>query len=266
MNFKLKALVAATVATITMSGAANALTNNEIFLVAYDSVNLKTFVAALGGAGTTASFDGTSNLSFNYGSDANWASFISTASTGSIAYQVLGFNSTGGGGVGAADKLLVSTNAMPTGNLLTNTQMTNLMNDVTTPGSTIWFWESQTLGSLTGTGTAFVSGTGDGSGAIANTNVFNKVINLADTTAALGTNLNFWSVTRPASTSNPTQQIKTQFKQGATATADFWNLAANGTLTYTGAAATAPVPEADTWAMMLLGLGFMGFVARRRQA
>jgi hypothetical protein len=26
------------------------------------------------------------------------------------------------------------------------------------------------------------------------------------------------------------------------------------------------VPEADTWAMMLLGLGFMGFAARRKQA
>lgn len=40
---------------------------------------------------------------------------------------------------------------------------------------------------------------------------------------------------------------------------------ANGALTY----ATNPVvevPEADTWAMMMLGLGFMGFVARRKQA
>lgn len=36
-----------------------------------------------------------------------------------------------------------------------------------------------------------------------------------------------------------------------------------GTLTYVGV--SAPVPEADTWAMMMLGLGFMGFVARRKQ-
>jgi hypothetical protein len=39
-----------------------------------------------------------------------------------------------------------------------------------------------------------------------------------------------------------------------------FNLGTNGTLTYVGA-----VPEADTWAMMMLGLGFMGFVARRKQ-
>lgn len=39
-------------------------------------------------------------------------------------------------------------------------------------------------------------------------------------------------------------------------------LANNGALSYS----VAPVPEADTWGMMLLGLGFMGFVARRKQA
>jgi hypothetical protein len=216
MNFKLKALVAAAVATITMSGAANALVNNEMFLLAYDSTNLKTFVAALGGAGTTASFTGTNDLSFDYSADANWTSFISTAATGTISYQVLGFNSTGGGGLGAADRLLVSTNAMPTGVLLTNTQMTNLMNDVTTIGGTINTWEGTDFLSATGTSTKFVAGSGVNSGATAFTNVFNKVQNIADTTAALGSDLNFWSVTRPVSTANTAQQVKTQFKQGAT--------------------------------------------------
>lgn len=41
-----------------------------------------------------------------------------------------------------------------------------------------------------------------------------------------------------------------------------FTLTSAGLLTYT----TAPIPEADTWAMMLLGLGFMGFAARRKQA
>ena len=39
-------------------------------------------------------------------------------------------------------------------------------------------------------------------------------------------------------------------------------LSSNGQLTYT--TAIAPVPEADTYAMMLAGLGVMGFIARRR--
>ena len=42
-----------------------------------------------------------------------------------------------------------------------------------------------------------------------------------------------------------------------------FTLTSAGQLSYTTVAA---VPEADTWAMMLLGLGFMGFVARRKQA
>jgi hypothetical protein len=41
---------------------------------------------------------------------------------------------------------------------------------------------------------------------------------------------------------------------------------ANGALTYTTNDPVVVVPEADTWAMMLLGLGFMGFAARRKQA
>lgn len=43
-----------------------------------------------------------------------------------------------------------------------------------------------------------------------------------------------------------------------------FNMASNGVLSYTVAA--APVPEADTWTMLLVGLGLMGFIARRRTA
>ncbi|OYY98157.1 MAG: hypothetical protein B7Y32_06565 [Methylophilales bacterium 16-45-7] len=58
---------------------------------------------------------------------------------------------------------------------------------------------------------------------------------------------------------------------GPTASTIFGNNAAftftaNGALTYTTNDIVAEVPEADTWAMMLLGLGFMGFAARRKQA
>lgn len=45
-----------------------------------------------------------------------------------------------------------------------------------------------------------------------------------------------------------------------------FTLSANGALTYTTNDPVVVVPEADTWAMMLLGLGFMGFAARRKQA
>jgi hypothetical protein len=45
-----------------------------------------------------------------------------------------------------------------------------------------------------------------------------------------------------------------------------FTLSSAGLLTYTTDPAVTPIPEADTWAMMLLGLGFMGFAARRKQA
>ena len=40
-----------------------------------------------------------------------------------------------------------------------------------------------------------------------------------------------------------------------------FNLSSTGVLTY-----AAAVPEADTWAMMFMGLGLMGFIARRKQS
>ena len=45
-----------------------------------------------------------------------------------------------------------------------------------------------------------------------------------------------------------------------------FRLTSNGALTYSTDPLVTPVPEADSWAMMLLGLGFMGFAARRKQA
>ena len=271
MNFKLKALVAAAVATVTMSGAANALTNNEMFLVAYDNVALKTFVAALGDFGTTSGFAGSVNQTRSFAADVNWNSFVSSTTTANTAYQVLGFNVTGNGGLGVADKLLITTNAIPLGNVLTNTQMTNLMNDAGFDGGAAFIFETLNA-SATGTGTSIATGTGIDSGANVNVNGFGKVINIADTTAALGSNLNFYQLTRPVAVTNFTQQIVKQFVQepaglalrgAAGVTGDYWNLGTNGVLSYTTVAA---VPEADTSAMMLAGLGLMGFVARRRKA
>jgi hypothetical protein len=80
----------------------------------------------------------------------------------------------------------------------------------------------------------------------------------------LGADLGFYSVTRPATNGKLTQTVKTQYMQGpANTVGDVWNLSSSGALTYT-AAAVAAVPEADTSAMFLAGLGLMGFVARRR--
>lgn len=263
MNFKLKALVAAAVVATTMSGAANALTNNDIFLVAYDATASKTFVAALGQAGTAQAFTGSTNLSINYAADANWVNLMSTATAGSVSYQVLGFYNadlTTNTSFHAGDKMLVTSQNTP--GSLGNSAFTTLMADLATASGGIAQFESLNA-AITGTSTGLVSGTGFDSGAAVGTNVFTKY-NGFNATAALGTDLGFYSITRPASSSNLAQTVKTAYlTNGVGSPIDTWNLSSTGQLVYT-AAATAAVPEADSWAMAMLGLGLMGFVARRR--
>ena len=264
MNFKLKALVAATVATVTMSGAANALTNNEIFLVAYDATAAKTFVAALGGFGTASTFTGTSNGSVNFGADANWTNFITGATAGGVTYQVLGAfgsNPSATTSYNAGDRLLVSSNSLP--GPLANSGMNSLMADEQSI-SGIWGGFNFLNAAVTGSSTGLVVGTGANSAVAVKDNVFGSYQQVM-TTASLGSDLGFYAVTRPATTGNVVKQIVKQFVQGTTTTPDVWNLSASGLLTYTGASVAA-VPEADTSAMMLAGLGLMGFVARRRRA
>ena len=57
----------------------------------------------------------------------------------------------------------------------------------------------------------------------------------------------------------------TQANQYTFANNAHFNLSSTGLLTYATTVA-APVPEADTWAMMFMGLGLMGFIARRKQS
>ena len=117
---------------------------------------------------------------------------------------------------------------------------------------------------ITGTSTGLVTGGGaDGIGAV-KTNFFGQYPNV-NTVASLGADLGFYAITRPATTGGLNQQVKSQFLQDSSTAGDVWNLSASGLLTYT-TASVAAVPEADTSAMMLAGLGLMGFVARRRRA
>ncbi len=262
MNFKLKVLVAAAVVATTMSGAASALTNNEIFLVANDTTGgvTKTFIAALGDAGSTQAFTGSSNLSFDFTTNANWTNFI--ANTSAVTYQVLGLyqsNSSATTSYNAADKLLVSSLATP--GKLTNNSMNSLM--ASGVSGTASFGNFELLNAaVTGSSTALVTGTGaDGIGAV-NNNVFNLYSNV-NTQADLGADLGFYSITRPVSNSGLTGQVVTQYTQDSLPlVGDVWNLSSTGALSYT--TAVTAVPEADTSGMMLLGLGLIGFISRRR--
>jgi MYXO-CTERM domain-containing protein len=77
-----------------------------------------------------------------------------------------------------------------------------------------------------------------------------------DTNGLIGTNLSVWNIVRNG-TNNLTTATAT--KLNIAGFNPYFNLSNTGALTY-----VAAVPEADSWAMLLAGLGLMGFIARRR--
>jgi len=80
--------------------------------------------------------------------------------------------------------------------------------------------------------------------------------------AGLGDSLNFFMLSEKATTGTTTKATVQQYMADAN-TAMQWTLAANGGLTY-GAVAVAAIPEPSEYALMLAGLGMLGFMARRR--
>ncbi|MBN9132580.1 MAG: PEP-CTERM sorting domain-containing protein [Nitrosospira multiformis] len=106
-----------------------------------------------------------------------------------------------------------------------------------------------------------INGFGQGDNWLANTT--------ADTTQPLGTDQNFWLLTT-SSLSSYAQAVKTPFgvdlnNDGSIGEGEFskFRLTENGMLTFTSPS-VSPIPEADTWAMLLAGLGMLGMIVRRR--
>ncbi|ODT62838.1 MAG: hypothetical protein ABS69_22150 [Nitrosomonadales bacterium SCN 54-20] len=106
-----------------------------------------------------------------------------------------------------------------------------------------------------------INGFGQGDNWLANTT--------ADTTQPLGTDQNFWLLTT-SSLSSYAQAVKTPFgvdlnNDGSIGEGEFskFKLTENGVLTFTSPS-VSPIPEADTWAMLLAGLGMLGMIVRRR--
>lgn len=265
MKFQLKALAAAAIlaAALPAQAAIDAAAsgNGSMILTVLDTVSgvsagfdlgknyLDFNQVAAAGAVSNVTASGTSfswDLASNPDYATTWANFLTaSASDANIRYAITGGDNLG---TGAGLRGYVTTYSGAGASTTTTALLTALSaHDQYTAN----------LGVLAGSNTNTVA---NGSALqVPNTTFYlgNKNNNTGPlATGALGADLGVIQSVSAAANLSPVSN--TIFGNGA-----HFNLASNGTLIYSTVAA---VPEADTWAMMLLGLSFMGFVARRKQA
>lgn len=267
MKFQLKALAAAAILAAAIPAQAaidtNASGNGSFILTVLDKVTNVSATFDLGknyfdfnqsaaaGAVSNVTAPGTSfswDLAGNANYSAAWTSFLGASTLANTFYAITAGDNNGFGSTAAASRGIITTyvgaGAGTTTNLLGALAFMDLYvaNAGVVAGSTL---------NTVANGSVFVQTAEAETYYAANKNNGSGVITLG----AIGTSL---GVAQTLSTaSNLSQATTSVFGNGAQ-----FSLASNGALVYSVAA----VPEADTWAMMMLGLGFMGFVARRKQA
>lgn len=274
MKFQLKALAAAMVlaaavpaqAAITFSSTGN----SELSLAVFDRVNNVSALFDLGKSYSDFSVIGSSfadsnvdavgtNFSWDFttGDYATaWTTFLSLANPANLQFAVVGGDNNAGATAG--NKGIIST---LNGNLLP-------INTVTLQQQ-LGTWDSFLAAAQTDNGTVYqnhtsvANGASVGNSGSANTlGFFGSGKNNAAgsvTVGNVGETLGVFQ--QVSSASSFTTGASTVFANNAS-----FKFTSNGLLTYTTNDPVVVVPEADTWAMMLLGLGFMGFAARRKQA
>ena len=273
MKFQLKALAAAAILASALPAQAATDTalsgNSSLILAVYDTTanisalfdlgkNYSDFnVSGASFANSGVTTPGTS-FSWNLTSGdyaAAWSLFNTTATLPNIKYAVVAQDNSGLVSVAGNRGLISSysaTGASPTtgqlGTIAGNFDSYVLGNGL---GSNVTYENH----SLVANGSSVSSA---GSSYAPNYFGSGKNFNLGNTAAgAIGSDLGVFQYTNATSTF--AAPGLTFFGNGAK-----FNLASNGSLIYS--TTVAAIPEADTWAMMMLGLGFMGFVARRKQA
>jgi hypothetical protein len=266
MKLKLIALAA-----MLAAGSANAALDNSA------SGNGSLYLSVWNGADTSAMFDlgynmdsflpaamAADGISVNWnlagsavtgltattlGYGTTWADFAATVTDwNTVVFDVSAMDSTGGTAAGASRYLSTSFDPIAT---VKNQSSSNLLNFKLVDG---YVDNSNALG------THAANANGANLATAANGNAYYpaggakgaKWQNKAtfDTNGVVGDDLSFYMLANGAGLAKAT----------VTAYAGAFNLSDTGVLTY----ATAPVPEASTYGMMLAGLGLVGFMARRR--
>lgn len=251
MNTKLKAVAAAAIATLGLAGQAHALTQSgpgtsgSLFLYVFDdrADNVGATNSAIFDLGLVSAFDLNSNFSLDLSANSAWTTYVSTMNASSVHWGV--FGAIGNGGINS--QMFTTMSVVPTSiggdKFSTAVVNYNTENSLYGAGCTSCGFDAITTNDL-------ASGKfDDNAGILASTKLTGK----------FGDQVDFFKYTS-IGTKSTQSATKTAFAVGGDA--DYWTLSSTGALTYTVAA----VPEADTYAMLLAGLGLVGFMARRRAA
>lgn len=246
MNRNLKFAIAAAIASLGVTGQAHALTNStantsgSLFLYAFEDrqANSGATNSAIFDLGLASAFDVTKNQTFDFSASAGWTNYIATiANPANIHWGVFG-SAYSNGGIGT--QMMTTMSVIPAS---VNGQA--LQNAITHYNAEITLY-----GSNSGFNTVVIT---DLASSYWDDNASQTA--LGKLTAGLGSDLDLFKYT---STGTFARNLATQ-----TAYATTFNLSNTGVLTYT---AVASVPEADSYAMMLAGLGLVGYMVRRRKA
>jgi PEP-CTERM motif len=266
MGFKLQTLLAALALTVATAPAQAAFNNNfsgngSLFLTVLDNTN-----------NISALFDlGYENQTFNSGLVADalanggtytwnlaagdyasaWSTFWATAvNSSSLQWGVMSADNTGGS-AGARNLITTYNSGVK---FVSTTQMQSTLTNFDAylnANATLGNHASVANGASTATaGAAFA----EDSKAYGTTGRINATG--YDTTATLGTTMTLRQVFQGASAAAAVTESTLSNANGNFG----MNLSSAGVLTF-----TAPVPEADTNAMLMVGLGMIGFMARRRK-
>lgn len=257
MNRNLKFAIAAAIASLGVTGQAHALTNSgagtsgSLFLYAFEdrTANSTATNTAIFDLGLASGFDTTSNQTFDLSANSAWTSYIATiANPANIHWGVFGV-SNGTGGAGGAIMTTLSVVPVSIGGAALNSSIANYNTEI-----------GQVYGTACTSCGFNVVTTNDLASAKWDDNA--GILPATLTAAGLGGSMDFFKYT---STGTKATQLSTKTVYATGGDADYFTLSNSGVLTYTAVAA-APVPEADSYAMMLAGLGLVGYMVRRRKA
>jgi hypothetical protein len=271
---KCKPLVAALAVALAAPAfaaiAPGATGNGELFLVVQDSAAKVSFTLDLGitmddflvaGQAETGK-----SLSFNVAADSNWAAFTAATTAGNLKWGVLAFDSFGGT---ANNRLLTTVRATDTEAKMTTSTNIGLAQGVGTTTAGSFFASVNNSGTHNSNGQTDYSV--NGSSVNASTDPSNKGYfgQPGGTSDTLNGNMKFSNLNPVGTASLFYEVFPSGSSPGGFVKLDkFDNSQHQAAWNYDGSTLSyslAAVPEPESYALMLAGLGALGLLARRRR-